>query len=205
MSPRASRQPLAASGGGIRDPRPEIRNRTRQRIPAALGRRAKAVKLLVLDVDGIMTDGRMIYSADGEQMAFHILDGHGIKLALRCGLSLAIISGRESSMVTRRARELGVEEVHQRVLDKLPVFESLLLRKGLTASQVACMGDDLLDLPLLLRAGLAITVPGAADEVRAAAHFETRRPGGEGAVREAIEFLLKAQGHWPGVMERYRR
>jgi 3-deoxy-D-manno-octulosonate 8-phosphate phosphatase (KDO 8-P phosphatase) len=174
-------------------------------MPAGLVKRAKAIRLLVLDVDGILTDGRMIYSTDGELLAFHILDGHGIKLALRCGLSLAMISGRESVMLARRARELGVQEVHQRVLDKLPVFESLLQRKGLTASQVACMGDDLLDLPLLLRAGLAITVPGAVDEVRAAAHYITRRPGGEGAVREAIELLLKAQGHWPAVMERYRR
>lgn len=176
-----------------------------RQIPAALAKKARAISLLVLDVDGILTDGRMIYSTDGELVAFHILDGHGMKLALRCGLSLAIISGRESVMVARRARELGVQEVHQRVLDKLPVFESLLLRKRLTAAQVACMGDDLLDLPLLRRAGLAITTPGAVDEVRAAAHYITRRPGGEGAVREAIEMLLKAQGHWPAVMERYRR
>jgi 3-deoxy-D-manno-octulosonate 8-phosphate phosphatase (KDO 8-P phosphatase) len=176
-----------------------------QRIPAGLVKRAKAIRLLVLDVDGIMTDGRMFYSPDGELMAFHILDGHGIKLALRHGLALAIISGRESVMVARRARELGVQEVHQRILDKLPVFESLLQRKGLTAPQVACMGDDLLDLPLLLRAGLALTVPGAVVEVQAAAHYITRRPGGEGAIREAIELLLKAQGHWPAVMERYRR
>ena len=186
-------------------PQPPITGPRVVRVSRSVLQRAKGIKLLVLDVDGVMTDGRMIYSADGELMAFHILDGHGIKLALRSGLSLAIISGRESVMLTRRARELGVQEVHQRVLDKLPVFESLLLRKGLTASQVACMGDDLLDLPLLLRAGLAVAVPGAVDEVRAAAHYVTRRPGGEGAVREAIELLLKAQGHWPAVMERYRR
>jgi 3-deoxy-D-manno-octulosonate 8-phosphate phosphatase (KDO 8-P phosphatase) len=176
-----------------------------RRVSEGLQRKAMAIKLLVLDVDGILTDGRMLYSTDGELMAFHILDGHGIKLALRCGLSLAIISGRESVMVARRARELGVQEVHQRVLDKLPVFETLLQRKGLTAAQVAYMGDDLPDLPLLRRAGLAITAPGAVDEVRAAAHYITRRGGGEGAVREVIELLLKAQGHWPAVMERYRR
>ena len=198
-APKRAAHPARRLGtAGYREPRA-------QRIPAGLVKQAKGIKLLVLDVDGIMTDGRMIYSTDGELMAFHILDGHGIKLALRCGLSLAIISGRESVMVARRARELGVQEVHQRVLDKLPVFESLLLRKGLAAAQVACMGDDLLDLPLLRRAGLAITAPGAVDEVRAAAHYVTRRPGGEGAVREAIELLLKAQGHWPAVMERYRR
>ncbi len=173
------------------------------RIPPALAKRAKVVKLLVLDVDRTLTDDRMIYGADGEHMAFHILDGHSIKLALRCGLALAIISGHESSMVTRRARELGVEEIHQRVLDKLPAIESLLLRKGLGASQVACMEDDLLDLPLLLRAGLAITVPGAMDEVHRAAHYVTR-PGGEGVVREAIELLLKVQGHWPVVLEQFQ-
>lgn len=201
--PRAERREprtVSPERGQADDRRPRGRQ-----IPAGLVKKARAISLLILDVDGIMTDGRMLYSTDGELMAFHILDGHGIKLALRCGLSVAIISGRESAMVTRRARELGVQEVHQRVLDKLPVFESLLLRKGLKASQVACMGDDLLDLPLLQRAGLAITVPGAVDEVRVAADYVTSRPGGAGAIREAIELLLKAQGHWPAVMQRYRR
>ena len=177
-----------------------------RRIPASVIRRAKAVRLLVMDVDGILTDGRVIYTAAGEtQVAFDILDGHGIKLALRFGLRLAIITGRESEVVARRARELGIPELHQKAVDKLAVFEALLARHGLAPPQAGCMGDDLLDLPLLRRAGLAITVPGAVDEVRAAAHYVTRRPGGRGAVREAIELLLKAQGHWPAVMERYRR
>ena len=177
-----------------------------RKIPASVVRRAKAVKLLVLDVDGILTDGRVICTAGGgTQVAFDIQDGHGIKLALRAGLRLAIITGRESEVVTQRARELGIAELHQQALDKLVVFQELVARHRLTPSQVACMGDDLLDLPLLLRAGLAITVPGAVDEVRAAAHYVTRRPGGRGAVRETIELLLKAQGHWAAVMERYRR
>jgi len=177
-----------------------------QKIPAAVIRRAKAVKLLVMDVDGILTDGRVFCTAGGgTQVAFDIQDGHGIKLALRAGLRLAIITGRESEVVTQRARELGIAELHQQALDKLVVFQELVARHRLTPSQVACMGDDLLDLPLLLRAGLAITVPGAVDEVRAAAHYVTRRPGGRGAVRETIELLLKAQGHWAAVMERYRR
>ena len=168
--------------------------------------RAKAVRLLVMDVDGIMTDGRVLYAPGGDRLiAFHILDGHGIKLALGCGLSLAIITGRESEVVAQRARELGIQELHQKALDKLAVFQDLLVRHGLGPLQTACMGDDLLDLPLLRRAGLAITVPGAVDEIRAAAHYVTRHPGGQGAVREAIELLLKAQGHWPDVMERYRR
>ncbi|HSC69902.1 MAG TPA: HAD hydrolase family protein [Candidatus Methylomirabilis sp.] len=169
-------------------------------------KRAKGIKLLVMDVDGILTDGRVIYMPSGESLvAFDILDGHGIKLALRFGLLLAIITGRESEVVAQRAKELGIPELHQKALDKLGVFQDLLARHGLAPPQAGCMGDDLLDLPLLRRAGLAITVPGAVDEVRAAAHYVTRRPGGQGAVREAIELLLKAQGHWPAVMERYRR
>jgi len=177
-----------------------------RKVPASVIRRAKAIRMLVLDVDGILTDGRLFYGPGGQEFtAFHILDGHGIKMAIRCGLSLAIVTGRESEAVARRARELGIQEVHQKATDKLPVFEALLAKNGLDASQVACMGDDLLDLPLLRRAGLAITVPDAVDEVRAAAHYVTRRPGGQGAVREAVELLLKSQNHWPVVLERYQR
>ena len=195
----------AVNKSEIRNPKSEI-GAGRRRIPAAVIKRAKGIRLLVMDVDGILTDGRVIYTAAGEaQVAFDILDGHGIKLALRFGLILAIITGRESEVVAQRARELGILELHQKAVDKLPVFENLLARHGLTPPQVGCMGDDLLDLPLLRRAGLAITVPGAVDEVRSAAHYVTRRPGGQGAVREALELLLKAQGHWPAVMERYRR
>jgi 3-deoxy-D-manno-octulosonate 8-phosphate phosphatase (KDO 8-P phosphatase) len=177
-----------------------------RKIPAAVVRRAKGIKLLVMDVDGILTDGRVIYTAGGEpQVAFDIQDGHGIKLALRAGLGLAIITGRESEVVAQRSRELGIAELHQKALDKLAVLQGLVGRCGLALGDVACMGDDLPDLPLLLRVGLAVTVPGAVDEVRAAAHYVTRRPGGRGAVRETIELLLKAQGHWATVTERYRR
>ncbi len=169
-------------------------------------RRAKGIKLLLLDVDGILTDGRLIFDATGEaQMVFHVRDGHGMKLAQRHGIRLAIVTGRESPMVAERARELGIQEVHQKAVDKLPVFEELLQRYGLAPAEAACMGDDLLDLPLMLRAGLAITVPDAAAEVRTAAHYITRSRGGRGAVREAVELLLKSQGHWPAVLERYWR
>jgi 3-deoxy-D-manno-octulosonate 8-phosphate phosphatase (KDO 8-P phosphatase) len=174
-------------------------------IPTDLAKGATAIKLLVLDVDGIMTDGRMIYGVDGEHMAFHILDGHGIKTAIRSGLSLVIITGGESKAVAQRARELGILAVQQKAVDKPAVFQELLARSGLAASQVACVGDDLPDPSLLWWAGLAITVPDAVDEVRAAAHYATRRPGGRGAVREAIEVLLKSQGSWSIEMERYQR
>lgn len=190
----------------IPNPKSEIRNRRGRTVPPAVIRRAKAIRLLVLDVDGILTDGRLFYGPGGEAFtAFHIQDGHGIKMAIRSGLSLAVVTGRESEAVARRARELGIVEIHQRAIDKLPVFESLLAKSGLDASQVACMGDDLLDLPLLRRVGLAISVPDAVGEVRAAAHYVTRRPGGQGAVREAVELLLKSQNHWPAVLERYQQ
>ena len=205
-------------GAGVVDSRTEAnitrRLRARARAPAvrqdgvprSVLRQAKVVKLLLLDVDGILTDGRLIFDAAGEaQMVFHVRDGHGMKLAQRCGLALAIITGRESPMVAQRARELGIQEIHQKAVDKLPVFQELLERRDLAAGEIACMGDDLLDLPLMLRAGLAITVPEAVEEVRAVAHYITRCPAGHGAVREAIELLLKAQGHWPKVLERYRR
>jgi 3-deoxy-D-manno-octulosonate 8-phosphate phosphatase (KDO 8-P phosphatase) len=176
------------------------------KVPAAVIRRARTIRMLVLDVDGVLTDGRLFYGPDGQALtAFHILDGHGIAMAIRAGLSLAIVTGRESEAVARRAREMGIREIHQKATDKLPVFEGLLAKSGLDASQAACMGDDLPDLPLLRRAGLAITVPDAVDEVRAAAHYVTRRPGGQGAVREAVELLLKSQSHWPAVLERYQR
>lgn len=177
-----------------------------RKVPASVIKRAKGIKLLVMDVDGILTDGGVIFTAGGEtQVAFDIQDGHGIKLALRAGLRLAIITGRESEVVAQRARGLGIAELHQKALDKLAVLQGLVGRYGLALGDVACMGDDLPDLPLLLRVGLAITVPGAVDEVRAAAHYVTRHPGGRGAVRETIELLLKAQGHWAAVTERYRR
>lgn len=192
-------------GSRIRNPKSDVRTGRGRRPPASVLRRAAGIRLLVLDVDGVMTDGRVFYGPAGEEWAaFHILDGHGVKMAMRSGLTVAIITGRGSEAVAQRARELGILEVHQKALDKLPVFLDLLAKSGLAASQVACMGDDLLDLPLLRRAGLAIAVPGAVDEVRAAAHYVTRRPGGQGAVREAIELLLKSQNRWPAELERYR-
>lgn len=184
--------------------REKIRN-AESEIPASVARRAKAIRLLVLDVDGILTDGQLLYGPRGQaQMAFHVHDGQGIKLARDGGLSVAILTGRRSAMVARRARELGITELHQKVEDKLAAFRALLERQGLRPAQAACMGDDLTDLRILRRAGLAITVPGAVAEIRAAAHYVTHRGGGQGAVREAVELVLKAQGRWAKVLEDYR-
>jgi len=154
----ASPGPRAVSPEARRAASREPRGRP---IPTDLAKGATAIKLLVLDVDGIMTDGRMIYGVDGEHMAFHILDGHGIKTAIRSGLSLVIITGGESKAVAQRARELGILAVQQKAVDKPAVFQELLARSGLAASQVACVGDDLPDPSLLWWAGLAITVPDA--------------------------------------------
>jgi 3-deoxy-D-manno-octulosonate 8-phosphate phosphatase (KDO 8-P phosphatase) len=149
-------------------------------------------------------DGRTLYTAgDGEILGFDIQDGLGVKLALTCGLRVAVVTGRRSEMVLRRASELGVRDVHQGVEDKLAVFHELLAATGLAPAQTAWMGDDLPDLPALRRAGLALSVPGAASVVRAAAHYVTRRPGGRGAVREAVELLLRAQDRWEAVVEAF--
>jgi 3-deoxy-D-manno-octulosonate 8-phosphate phosphatase (KDO 8-P phosphatase) len=177
----------------------------RSRLSPSLLRRARAIRLLVLDVDGILTDGRLLYTAAGDEVkAFHILDGHGLKLGLKVGLSVALVTGRRTDMVARRARELGIGLLFEGVEEKLPVFRELLDRTGLPPFQVAWMGDDLPDLLPMRQAGLAISVPDGAAEVRAVAHYLTRRPAGGGAVREAVELLLKAQGHWQAVVEGVR-
>lgn len=167
--------------------------------------RARAVRLVILDVDGILTDGRIIYGTGGiELKAFDVRDGHGVKLFQRMGLRTAILTGRTSDIVARRAEELGIADVIQGARDKLVPYRELLARHGLTDAQVACLGDDVTDLPLFARAGLAVAVPGAAPEARAAAHYVTRRPGGRGAVREVLDLILQAQGLWDQVLARYR-
>jgi 3-deoxy-D-manno-octulosonate 8-phosphate phosphatase (KDO 8-P phosphatase) len=160
--------------------------------------RATRVRLLVLDVDGVLTDGGLYYGPEGEELKrFDVQDGLAIVEAQRAGLAVAIISGRRSVAVSRRAAELGVAEVHQGVRDKTAVFEALQERSGLAPSDLAVMGDDLPDLPLMRRAGLALAPANAVAEVRRTAHWVSRRPGGGGAVREAIEWLLRARRAWP--------
>ncbi len=167
--------------------------------------RARGVRLVILDVDGVLTDGRIIYGTGGIEMkAFDVQDGHGVKMFHRAGLRTAILTGRASDVVTRRAEELGIADVVQGAKDKLAAYRELLARHALADAQVACIGDDVTDLPLFARAGLAVAVPGAAPEARAAAHYVTRRPGGRGAVREVLDLILKAQGLWDEALARYR-
>ncbi len=156
--------------------------------------RARRVRLLVLDVDGVLTDGRLHITADGEETkVFHVRDGSGIVAVQRAGIQVAIISGRASAAVTRRAAELGIQHVRQGIGDKGAALEQLLHELQLAPELLACVGDDTPDLPMLERASLAIVVADAHASVRPAAHWITTAAGGHGAVREVCDLLLHAQ------------
>lgn len=164
--------------------------------PRALFNRAKPIRLLLLDVDGVLTDGRIIYDADGrESKAFHIHDGLGINRLRAAGCLVGFLSGRASAAVERRAKELDVTIICQGVDDKLAVYEQILADHRLSDHEVAYVGDDLPDLAVLGRVGLAVAVASAQPAVRRAAHWVTGLPGGEGAVREVTELLLAARAH----------
>ena len=156
---------------------------------------ARTVRLLALDVDGVLTDGRIIYGNAGEELkAFNIRDGLGIKLLQRAGVEVAIITGRSSAIVSRRAQELGIADVVQGREDKRSALLELCQRRAIATSQAAYMGDDLPDLPAVMEAGLGMTVAGAAAAVATAADWQSSLAGGAGAVREACEFILQARG-----------
>jgi 3-deoxy-D-manno-octulosonate 8-phosphate phosphatase (KDO 8-P phosphatase) len=172
---------------------------------AELRDRAARVRLLVLDVDGVLTDGSILYTDDGaEAKRFHVRDGSGLKLWRLAGNRAAIVSGRRSVAVERRAAELGIDPVVQGRDDKLPALNEVLAATGLRADEACAVGDDLADLPVLAACGLAVAVADACPEVIAAAHYTTRVPGGRGAVRDAVECLLEWQGRWAGLVDRYR-
>ncbi len=165
-------------------------------------RRAASVRLVVFDVDGVLTDGRLYFDDRGcEGRAFDVKDGHGISLLLHYGVQVAVLSGRRSDVVARRMEELGVEHVHQGAREKGPVFERLLKTCGVTAEQSAYMGDDLPDIAPMRRAGLACAVADAHPEVIKCAHWVARADGGRGAARELCDALIKEQGRWEEVLE----
>ncbi len=162
------------------------------------------IRLLVLDVDGVLTDGTVIISADGgETKRFNIIDQHGIRLWKRAGLDVAFLSGRMSEPTKWYARELEVEHVFQNCHYKLPVIEQLLDKMALSPHQVAYVGDDLTDLPAIRYVGFAVAVANAVDEVKQHADYITTRCGGSGAVRQVIEHILKTAGKWNQLMKRY--
>jgi 3-deoxy-D-manno-octulosonate 8-phosphate phosphatase (KDO 8-P phosphatase) len=166
--------------------------------------KAARIRVLILDVDGVMTDGRIILGDGGmEFKCFDVKDGHGIKLAQRVGLEIAFVTGRSSEAVEHRARELGVAQVRQGVARKAEAVDAILEALSLSPSQAAFMGDDLIDLPAMRRCGLAVAVADAHPEVIDRADLVTTHPGGRGAVREVIEIVLKARGDWEKATERY--
>lgn len=169
--------------------------------PPDVRQRAQNIRLLILDVDGVLTDGSLYFDAKGETLkVFHVRDGHGIKLAQRAGIEVALLSGRRSDAAYHRAKELGINRFHEGLRDKVAVLEEIVAAMQIEASQVAMVGDDLVDLPIMSRAGFAVAVADAVPEVIAAAHWVTSLPGGRGAVREVCDLLLKAQGKWGEIV-----
>jgi 3-deoxy-D-manno-octulosonate 8-phosphate phosphatase (KDO 8-P phosphatase) len=167
-------------------------------------RRASRVKLLLLDCDGVLTDGRITLLDEGdEEKSFHTRDGHGLVLLHRAGLHSAVISGRTSSALTRRARDLGIAHVRQGTHDKIVEFREVLAAAGVSEDETAVVGDDVTDIPLMRRCALAVAVADATADTRAYAHYVTQLPGGFGAVREVCELILKAQHRWADLMRRY--
>jgi len=159
---------------------------------------------VIMDVDGVLTDGSIIIDSRGvETKSFNVWDGAGIKYLHRVGLKTALVTGRSSQAVEARAAELGVTEVIQDAKDKLQAYEALLQKHGLSDEEVAYIGDDLTDLPMLRRVGFAACVPEAPEEVKSVCDHVTSRPGGKGAVRELVESILKCQGRWQQILKRY--
>ncbi|MFC0168006.1 KdsC family phosphatase [Pseudoduganella danionis] len=170
----------------------------------SLVQRAARIRLMIFDVDGVLTDGSLHYGADGEALkTFNVQDGLGIKLLQESGVQTAIISARTSPQVIRRAADLGIGHLHQGGHDKLTPFHALLEKTGLTAEQVGFIGDDVVDLPILSRVGLAVAVPNGRAEVLNRAHHVTTAHGGRGAVREICELLMQAQGSYERVMAQF--
>lgn len=165
---------------------------------------ARDIRLLIMDVDGVLTDGRIFITASGEELkAFNTLDGHGLKMLQSTGVKLAIITGRDASCVAHRARGLGIDYYYAGISDKRAAFAELLRETALEAEACAYIGDDVVDLPVMRRVALAISVPEAPSVVRQHAHYVTERPAGQGAVREACELIMQAQGTLDALIAGY--
>lgn len=174
--------------------------KTRKQIEAL----ARNIKLLILDVDGVLTDGRIILDNEGNEFkAFNVRDGHGLRMFIRAGMQVAIITGRQSKVVERRAHELGITEVYQKCFKKAVTYEHLRSKLGISDIEIAYVGDDVVDIPILKRVGLPVAVADATDEAKKMSVFVTKNPGGRGAAREVCELILKANGKWKGLVDEY--
>lgn len=166
--------------------------------------RATRIKLMIFDVDGILTDGSLHFGPEGEVIkTFNVLDGHGIKLLQQSGVATAIISARHSPIVTKRASDLGIQHVQQGIHDKRSAFEQLLTKTAISAELCGFVGDDVIDLPILTRVGFAASVPNGHAEVRSRVHYVTQAAGGRGAAREICDLILRAQGNYEAALAPY--
>ncbi|MDA8086306.1 MAG: HAD-IIIA family hydrolase [Nitrospiraceae bacterium] len=171
---------------------------------SALRQKARRIRLVIFDVDGVLTDGGIILDGDNnEYKKFNVRDGHGIKLLQKAGIKVALITGRYSRVVEKRAAELGITEVYQRCLEKGGAYNELLVKFALTEEETAYVGDDIVDIPVLMRAGLPVAVSDAHEEAKKHAVMITAARGGEGAARECVEFILKAKGLWNEIINSY--
>ena len=175
-------------------------------IPERLVAKAKKIKLLILDVDGVLTDNRLYYSNDGNEMkSFYTRDGHGMVMLRKSGVDMAIITGRESKLLEKRASDLKIKYLYQGVPDKLPSFMDLCEKLGLAMDEIAYIGDDILDLPILMRIGLSVTPADGEPEVKSRVDYVSQFEGGKGVAREVCEMIMKAQGTWQQNMDFYLR
>ena len=169
-----------------------------------LEERAKRIKMILMDADGVLTDGKIVFfSGANEAKMFDSKDGVGIKLAQRAGIKTGVISGRESEALLRRCEELGMEEIHQRVFEKLGAYEEIIARHGLKDEECCFIGDDLVDAPVLKRVGLPVSVADGHPALEPLVVYITQRNGGASAVREVIDFVIRAQGRWDEIVSRY--
>ena len=164
----------------------------------------KKIKLLIMDVDGVMTDGRIIMDDEGREIKnFNVRDGHGLKLIQRYGMKVAILTGRQSKVVEHRAKDLEIKDVYQKVYNKKDVFDKILKKHKLSANDAAFIGDDIVDIPVLRRVGFSVAVADAADVVKKSVDYVTKNRGGHGAIREVCEMILQAQDKWREIAAKY--
>ncbi|PIW66715.1 MAG: 3-deoxy-D-manno-octulosonate 8-phosphate phosphatase [Candidatus Omnitrophica bacterium CG12_big_fil_rev_8_21_14_0_65_43_15] len=169
-----------------------------------LDERASKIRLFIMDVDGVLTDGRIIYDNFGDELKFFdVHDGLGLALLSYADIKTAIVTAKKSKIVKRRAKETGITHLFMNVADKGKVYYDLLKKYNIGHENICCMGDDIIDAPMMKKAGLAVTVPNAVAEVKQIAHYVTQRPGGKGAVREAVELILKSQQKWEDITRRW--
>ncbi|MEA1936449.1 MAG: HAD-IIIA family hydrolase [Thermodesulfobacteriota bacterium] len=173
-------------------------------IDEKLLKKIRRIKLLILDVDGVLTDGRIIIDDLGnETKKFDVRDGHGLRLLMRYGIDIVLLTGRKSKAVEYRAKDLGIEEVHQNAKNKVEVLEGILQKRNIDGDSVAYIGDDIIDVPVFLKVGFSVAVADAVIYAREAADYITEKRGGRGAVREICEMILKVQEKWGEIASRY--